>query len=273
MSIDFGPWHALQEWLHSHEQRVTIPFAESLAELIPPVAVRLRRDFPAMLNLIRAHALLHQATRERDAIGRIIATLADYNAVRELVSDLMAEAFDTTVLPTMRETVHAVQEYAQNHNHGPATVAAVAAALKLDKSAAWRRVQSALQKGYLRNLEDKKGRPAQLVIGERMPDDVAVLPEIEVLDERCRGSYGRMDYATTLARERAEVEVKGCTVAGDTGGMLISPVPADAMIWRCPIAEHADVPLTDYGDGKPPRCTDAYCDLEAVPLPAGQRVG
>ena len=33
---------------------------------MPPVAVRLRRDFGAVLGLIRAHALLHQATRGRD---------------------------------------------------------------------------------------------------------------------------------------------------------------------------------------------------------------
>ena len=42
------------------------------------VAVRLRRDFSVVLSLIKAHAILHQATRERDADGRIVATLADY---------------------------------------------------------------------------------------------------------------------------------------------------------------------------------------------------
>ena len=80
------PWHALQVWLEGAEHRVWIPYAKILAELIPPVAVRLRRDFGALLNLIRAHALLHQATRERDAEGRIVATIEeDYAAVRELV--------------------------------------------------------------------------------------------------------------------------------------------------------------------------------------------
>ena len=41
-----------------------------------------------MLNLIKAHALLHQASRERDKEGRIIATITDYRVVRELVADL-----------------------------------------------------------------------------------------------------------------------------------------------------------------------------------------
>jgi hypothetical protein len=66
---DLATWHALQVWLESAEHRVWIPYAGKLAELIPPVAVRLRRDFWALLSLIRAHALLHRATRERDAEG------------------------------------------------------------------------------------------------------------------------------------------------------------------------------------------------------------
>ena len=37
----------------------------------------IRRDFMTLLNLIRAHAILHQATRERDDRGRVVATLDD----------------------------------------------------------------------------------------------------------------------------------------------------------------------------------------------------
>jgi hypothetical protein len=84
-------WHALQTWLEHAEHRVVIPYQKALATEIPPVAVRLRRDFGAVLNLIRAHAVLHQATRQRDAEGRVIATVDDYAAVRALVADLVAE--------------------------------------------------------------------------------------------------------------------------------------------------------------------------------------
>jgi hypothetical protein len=59
-------WRALQEWLEAGERRVTVPFAGQLAALVPPIAVRLRRDFGAVLNLVRAHAILHRASRERD---------------------------------------------------------------------------------------------------------------------------------------------------------------------------------------------------------------
>src|SRR5215216_3088025 len=58
---DLATWHAFQVWLESAEHRVWIPYARKLADLTPPVAVRLRRDFGALLNLIRAHTLLHQA--------------------------------------------------------------------------------------------------------------------------------------------------------------------------------------------------------------------
>jgi len=82
------PWHALQVWLEGAEACVTIPYAKALAFLVPPIAVRLRRDFGALLNLIRAHAHLHQASRERDAEGRIVATIEDYAAVRDLVASV-----------------------------------------------------------------------------------------------------------------------------------------------------------------------------------------
>ena len=70
--------------------------------------MRLRRDFGSVLALIRAHAVLHQASRERDADGRIIATLDDYAVVRDLVADIIAEGVGATVSPAVRETVLAV---------------------------------------------------------------------------------------------------------------------------------------------------------------------
>jgi hypothetical protein len=72
------------------------------------VAVRLRRDFSVILSLIKAHAILHQATRERAEQGRIVAILADYARVRELVSGLIAESVEATVPKAIRETVEAV---------------------------------------------------------------------------------------------------------------------------------------------------------------------
>ncbi len=176
-AFDPGPWLALQQWLANGDHRVSIPYAEMLAEQIAPVAVRLRRDFGQLLGLIRAHAILHQATRERDAEGQIIATIDDYTVVRELVVNVIAEGIDATVAPIVRETVRAVQSLLAD-GRTEASLRTIAHTLGLDKSATSRRIAAAVQLGYLRNLEDRKGRPARIVVGDTIPDDTPVLPEV-----------------------------------------------------------------------------------------------
>jgi hypothetical protein len=78
--VDLTRWQALQTWIATGSAAVVVPFAKYLAALVPPVAVRLRRDFKTMLSLIRSRALLHQATRCKDEAGQIIATITDYTA-------------------------------------------------------------------------------------------------------------------------------------------------------------------------------------------------
>ena len=179
---DRARWHALQLWLEGGEHRVTIPYAGALAEKMGDVAVRLRRDFSVVLSLIKAHAILHQATRERDASGRIIATLADYARIRELVSGLIAEGVEATVPKTVRETVEAVENVIDEWDEDHATNRAVAEELEIDKAAASRRVRTAIGRGYLKNLEDRKGQPARLVLAESMPEDEEILPAPEELE-------------------------------------------------------------------------------------------
>jgi len=189
---DLGVWHSLQDWLVAAEHRVAVPYASELAAAIPPVAVRLRRDFGAVLNLIRAHAILHQASRNKDSEGRILATLEDYAQVRELVADLVSEGIEATVPATVRETVEMVERL-HDETEKDVTIAALAEELELDKSAAWRRVRSAMDRGYLDNKEERKGRPAKLVTADALPDDIEILPASERL--------------------------QGCTVASDLEGV------------------------------------------------------
>jgi hypothetical protein len=102
-AVDFTDWHALQRWIHTAEHRVVIPYARYLAENVPPVAVRLRRDFKAILRLIETHAILHQLSRDRDSLGRIVASEEDYLVVRGLVAEVIADGVEATVSPTIRE--------------------------------------------------------------------------------------------------------------------------------------------------------------------------
>jgi hypothetical protein len=193
-SPDLESWVALQEWVGLSARRVTIPYAKTLAGLIPPVAVRLRRDFSAVLNLIRAHALLHQINRERDDQGRLIASIEDYRVVRELVADLVAEGVDATISQTVRETVGVIRRLVDEGDDDAVSLGPIAEELKLDKSAASRRVSTAIRKGFVKNLEDRRGKPGRYVPGDEMPDDVVVLPTPEEVLQCCSPLHERMQH-------------------------------------------------------------------------------
>jgi hypothetical protein len=233
VELNLGVWHALQVWLESAEHRVWIPYAGKLAELIPPVAVRLRRDFGALLHLIRAHALLHQASRERDAEGRIVATIQeDYAVVRELVADLVSEGIEATVPATIRETVEAVKRLREHSNGEPVTVAELARELKLDRSAVSRRVRNAKDRGYLRDLEENRRKPSRLVLGDDLPDDLQILPKPEDvragMQERPSGS-ARPDRAQEPHGngQNSGDAYKACNRARVQEGIKAPPPPTD----------------------------------------------
>jgi hypothetical protein len=228
---DFATWHAFQVWLESAEHRVWIPYAKILAELIPPVAVRLRRDFGALLNLIRAHALLHQATRERDGEGRILATIEDYAAVRELVADLVSEGIEVTVPATVRETVGAVMRLREASSGEPVTVVELARELKLDRSAVSRRVRNAKDRGYLRDLEENLRKPSRLVLGDDLPEDLQILPSPEDLRASVKeraSSSARLDGAQephSNGQNSADA-YKACNRARVQEGIKTPPPPS-----------------------------------------------
>jgi hypothetical protein len=185
---DRREWHALQEWLAAGAHEVSIPYAASLAEAIPPVAVRLRRDFATVVALIQAHALLHRRQRGRDEDGRILANFDDYAVVQALVSDLVAGAADRSIPEGVRETVRTLGDLAAAHDplDDGLSAARIAEATGVDKSTALRRVRVAIARGFIRNLEERRGRPARLVIGDPMPDDTEILPSAAEL-ERLHG--------------------------------------------------------------------------------------
>jgi hypothetical protein len=188
--IDFESWHALQVWLSTGNCEVTIPYASALAELTEAPAIRIRRDFSSILSLIKAHALLHRASRETDDKGRIIATLDDYAVVHEISAELVAEAAGAGVKKQTRETVEAVemlleaQQQTEGDEENSVSLSDLENCLKLGKSSVSRRVNKGIQLGYLKNLETRKGRPKRITLDEPLPADKAsVLPSAERLKE------------------------------------------------------------------------------------------
>ena len=185
---------SFQEWLSRQSCKIRIPFLQELAQSIAPVAMRIRRDFNVVLSLIEAHTLLHQATRERDERGSILATKADYAAVHGLIADIVSHGVDAAVPLHIRETVEAVRTLSAAYAGGvPAK--AVAEALDIHKGTASRRIASAIESGYLRNLEDGKGKPQRLVIDDSMPDGEEVLPHPDRILDGCTVALNPMDAA------------------------------------------------------------------------------
>ena len=239
--IDLEPWYHLQEWLAKNIAPVRIPYLGTLAEAMPTVAVRLRRDFPTVKSLIAAHALLHQANRERDADGAIIASIDDYSVVRDLVADLVADAAEQTVSPTVRETVDAVSAMDMDLDVG-VTVTAVATELGLDKSSAHRRVRQALERGYLKNLEDRRFRPARLVAGDPMPAERDVLPQPDEL-ERLHGCTPVGGETLTDASEVRPVDPDQSGERHDAPSEPEPPLPPEPPATMQPAVDE-DPPLT-----------------------------
>ena len=183
--VDFAPWQDYQRWLAAGETRVYIPFAPELADLIPPKAVRVRRDFTQMLAAIKAHALLHREHRERDK-GEIVATVEeDYAAVRILMRDILAEAAEVKVREAVLEAVKAVEDIISdkedNRENCRVTVRAVATKLNIDVQATRRRLSKAIDLGLITNLETRKYMTARYALGELTTKCLEMLPTPEAL--------------------------------------------------------------------------------------------
>lgn len=181
-------WRTFQEWLASRVVPVRIPFGEALSDLISPYADRMRRDHPTLRALIKVHALLHQEHRRQSRRGGIRANIRDdYTAIYKLTNDLFASGSGLSVDPLVRQVVEAVKEIAPDVRFSDgATVRQVADLVRVHESTAWRRVHEAIRLRYLKNLERNRGRPAQLIPGDPLPDERPVLPTPKELVRRYR---------------------------------------------------------------------------------------
>jgi hypothetical protein len=197
-SFHLAPFHSFQRYLALSDVReALVPFDETLAELVDAHAVRVRRDFQQLLMLIKAHALLCQHKREKGVGGQVVATLDDYKVIHKLTAELFKATATDELTSAQREAVKAVIELNQPSGktlkekviHGIAlaekegvTVQQVAKHLGIDRSAALRRLTNPLKRGYIVNMEHKKGRPLCLVPGDPLPEDRPALPSPEEVE-------------------------------------------------------------------------------------------
>jgi hypothetical protein len=75
---------------------------------------------------------------------------------------------------TVRQTVEAVAAISTLEG---VQLRPLADKLQLDKSNASRRLRQAADGGYVRNLEDKRGKPGRWVIGDPLPEAADLLPD------------------------------------------------------------------------------------------------
>lgn len=181
--VDYKPWQDFQRWLELGKRTVVVPFAPEMVELISPASVRLRRDVGQVIRAIKTHAILHREQRDRDAEGRIVANIEnDYEVVRELMNAILAEGSGVAVKKAMIETIEAVKVATADLDETEgASAQDIAAALKLDKSAAWRRLSAARTEGFIVNLEQRRGMPGKYRATAQKLEPIVILPTMTEL--------------------------------------------------------------------------------------------
>jgi hypothetical protein len=204
---------AQQRWIALGPDEAIIPFAGKIASAIQPLMVRFRRDVGALFNFIKASALLHQAQRQVDVQGRVVATVADYELAYAIFSRVMAHSSGKNVPDNVREVVKLIAERAGSTATRPtqgrfrrteATGAGevvisseqIGNAIGIGKSAAYRAVLAALDNGFLTNNEIRRGRPFRLLPGAKFE---GLWPRVESARRR-----------KTARSNGATLDLRGC---------------------------------------------------------------
>ena len=196
-------WHSLDDWLAGAVLVATVPFRKAIAQNLPPTAVRLRRDAEVIRTLICTHAILHQANREVDAAGRVVATVEDYRAVHALLADLIAEQSCSGINAGDREFFALVQKNAAVAEDTSATagdggdfvtVNMMVAVTKKDQSWTSRRLRKLVKAGFL--LKDNKRREHRYFVADPLPDDfTSILPAPEIIERWLAENGAEVDPA------------------------------------------------------------------------------
>ena len=140
--------------------------------------VRFRRDVGSLFSFIKASAILHQAQRQLDAQGRVVATVADYELAFPIFCKVMAQSSGKGVPDNVREVVKLVAERAgsaasrptkgkfqRTAPAGPGSEIVISSeqigtATGIGKSAAYRAVLAALDTGFF----DQQRNPARQAV-------------------------------------------------------------------------------------------------------------
>jgi hypothetical protein len=152
--------------------KVIVPYAGELAKALGLVASapRILRDFARLLSLIKSVVILRHYWRQVDSEERLVATIEDYETVRNLVNDMYIDS-SMGITSEIKALVGAVQTLDANRVEGERiTVTRLSDYLQIGKMAVSRRARRALKEGWLLNRESRKGYPADYTPSEPMPE-------------------------------------------------------------------------------------------------------
>jgi hypothetical protein len=172
--VGFSDAHGVFTWLLGQDNRVYFPYGQALGRMIPKSAVKMRRESARFRVLLDAHAVLHQANRERDERGRIVATLEDYEAVKRLMDPFVGTASEQGVKEQVRTTVEEAAKIVADKDDESFTIKELQAALEKDNGSTNRRIRAAYP--YIVELDEKQGRSKLYGLGDELPAKVDALP-------------------------------------------------------------------------------------------------
>jgi hypothetical protein len=180
---DLAVWHDLQRWIALGPNDAVIPFARQITDAIPPLMVRFRRDAGSLLNFIKTSAILHQAQRETDEQGRVIATVADYACAFPIFCKAMSVSSGKDTPENVRTVVQLIADRAAEAATKPkesmrfkrVEVASrtpeieisselIGTATGLGRSSAYKAVVKAIELGFLTNNETRPRKAFRLVL-------------------------------------------------------------------------------------------------------------
>jgi len=164
---------AFQEYLQlKAPAKVVVPFAKELGVAMAKMATapRILRDFARIMSLVKAMALIRHYHRQIDSRGQIMATLEDYETIRELINEMYIDS-STGATSDVRKLVEAVIRLVNECAEGNRiTNTTLAKDLGTGVKQVTRRAGRAIKAGWLANREQRKSYPADYIPGEPMPE-------------------------------------------------------------------------------------------------------
>ena len=162
-----GPWLDFQRWLEKDAPYdVVIPFRAAILGAFNELwdgtrtlPLRIRRDVNALIIAIETSAILHRAQREKDAMGRIVATLDDYAHAHDAFDAGLATLYQTKIPETALAVVMAAEALGATKEQGvKITVSALMKRLGINgRSVANSRLWDAEDRGFLNLVDLGKG--------------------------------------------------------------------------------------------------------------------